>query len=115
MATSGRIENGLSESDITYLDIKELNQILKEKQVPKLEQQYIKQQRRRNRMKTYRRDNRQRKAEEHESQILTHARLLAELALLKQEVSQLWCERFTLMRQIMDPSEGSDEDDLVVD
>ena len=115
MATSGRFENILSESDITYLNIKELNEILKEKQVPKLEQQYIKQQRRKNRMKTYRRDNRQRKAEEHESQILTHARLLAELALLKQEVSQLRYERLTLMRQIMDPSEGSDEDDLVVD
>ena len=38
MATSGGIGNGLSESDITYFNIKELNEILKEKQVQKLEQ-----------------------------------------------------------------------------
>ena len=115
MATSGKIENILSESDITRLDIKELNRILKEEQIPNLEQRYIKQRRRRNKMKTYRKDSLQRKAEEHEFQILTHARLSAELALLQQEVSQLWYHRSTLMKQIMDSSEGSEEEYLIVD
>ena len=115
MATGGRIENILSESDITCLNIKDLNKILKEEQVSKLEQQDIKQQRRRNRMKTYRRDSRQRKAKENESLLLTHASLLAELAMLKQEVTQLWNLRSTIMKQIVDPSEGSDEDYLIVD
>ena len=115
MATSGRMEDILSESDITFLDIKELNKILKEEQVSKLEQQELKQQRRRNRMKTYRKDSRQRKAKEQESVILTHSSLLAELAMLKQEVAQLRHKRSTIMKKIIDTSEGSDEEYIIVD
>ena len=115
MSTSGRIKNILSESDIICLDIKDLNKILKEEQVSKLEQQDIKQQRRRNRMKTYRRDSRQRKARENESLLLTHANLLAELTMLKQEVTQLRYHRSIIMKQIMVRNEGSDEEYLIVD
>ena len=115
MATSGRIEDILSESDITCLDIKDLNKILKEEQVSKLERQDIKQQRRKNRMKTYRRDSRQRKAKDEKSVMLTHAGLLAELAMLNQEVAQLRYQRSTMMKQIIDSSEGSDEEYIIVD
>ena len=86
MATSGRI-NYIS--GLPYLDIKESNKIIKEKQVSKLEQQYIKPQRRRNRMETYRRESQQRHANVLESLMLKRDRLQAELASLSQEIFQL--------------------------
>ncbi|KAI6650566.1 hypothetical protein LOD99_7616 [Oopsacas minuta] len=114
MATKRTIDQMLSEADITGLDIKELNKKLKEDRVPKCEQQHIKKQRRRIKMKTYRKDSRQRKAKEYESLEHERARLAAILATLQHEVVQLRDRRSAIMHQIMDV-EGSDEEFLIVD
>ena len=115
MAMKKATEQILSDADITGLDIKELNQKLKEERIPKCDQQHIKKQRRRIKMKTYRKESRQRKAKQYESLELERARLSAELARLRQEVVELRCHRTSIMHAIMDQSDESSEEYLIVD
>ena len=115
MATKGKSNPKLSEADITGLDIKDLNQKLKEERVPKCEQQHIKKQRRRIKMKKYRKESRLRKAKEYEILELERARLFEELSRLQREVVQLRNHRSSIMEQIMEHAEGSDDEFLIVD
>ncbi|KAI6646568.1 hypothetical protein LOD99_12689 [Oopsacas minuta] len=115
MTSKGRNDQMLSQADITGLDIKELNKRLKEDRVPKCEQQHIKKQRRRIKMKTYRKESRQRKANEYETLEHERARLAAYLAILQEEVVQLRESRTSIMHQITEHFDGSDEEFLIVD
>ena len=115
MATSSTTKNIFREADITGLDIKDLNKKLKEERVSKREQQDIKKQRRRIKMKIYRKESRQRKARECECLELERGRLSAELARLQQEVVQLQSIRCSIVQNMMDEVEGSDEEFIIVD
>ncbi|KAI6650609.1 hypothetical protein LOD99_7659 [Oopsacas minuta] len=113
MATRGK-DQMLSEADITRLDIKDLNKKLKEERVSKCDCQLIKKQRRRNKMKTYRKESCQRKAKKYEKLELERQRLSDVLALLQQEVVQLRSSRSSMMENIMKHVEG-EEEFLIVD
>ena len=78
----------ITETTIIHLNIKDLNKILKQKNIPKYESIKIKRLRRKSRMKEYRRDSRMRKLTEQELMEKKES-LQNELNGIRQEVSDL--------------------------
>ena len=66
MASYNSYIEEITEAAIINLNIKDLNKILKQKNIPKYESMEIKRHRRKSRMKKYRRDSRMRKPTEQE-------------------------------------------------
>ena len=79
----------ITEAAIIHLNIKDLNKIIKQKNIPKYESMEIKRLRRKSRMKKYRRDSRMRKSTEQERLMEEKESLQNELIGIRQEVSDL--------------------------
>ena len=89
MASYNNCNEGITEAEITGLNIRELNKKLKQNNVSKYEQQEIKKQRRKIKMKKYRRDSRMRRATDLEKLIELKALLRDEFVGINQEVIYL--------------------------
>ena len=79
----------LSNQEIVHLDIKELNKILKDERISLSDQADIKKMRRRERMKKYRRECRERKSSEYSTLIREKEKLYDEWSDLMEEVERL--------------------------
>ena len=79
----------LSSEDIVHLDIKELNKILKDERIPASDQSDIKKMRRREKMKKYRKECRERKSMEYSQLVDEREKLYDEWTDLIEEVEML--------------------------
>lgn len=114
MASYNNYAEEITEADIMSLNIKDLNKILKQKNVSKYEQIEIKKQRRKIKMKKYRKDSRMRKATELEKLIEMRALLLDEFFGLNQEVVYLRNSR-ELLRELIRDDDDEYGEYVVVD
>lgn len=114
MASYNNYTEEITEADIMSLNIKDLNKILKQKNVSKYEQIEIKKQRRKIKMKKYRKDSRMRKATELEKLIEMRALLLDEFFGLNQEVVYLRNSR-ELLRELIRDDDDEYGEYVVVD
>ena len=114
MASYNNYNEGITKAEITGLNIKELNIKLKQNNFSKNEQEVIKKQRRKIKMKKYRKDSRMRKATELERLIELRALLLDELFGINQEVVYLRSSR-ELLSELMHDDDDEYGDYVVVD
>lgn len=115
MASNTSYNEDITEAEIMGLNIKELNKKLKQNNVSKYEQQEIKKQRRKIKMKKYRRDSRMRKATELERLIELKALLLDEFFGINQEVLYLRNSKELLCELMRDDDDDEYGEYVVVD
>ena len=102
MASYNNYTEEITEADIKSLNIKDLNKKLKQKNISKYEQTEIKKQRRKIKMKKYRKDSRMRKATELEKLIEMRALLIDEYFGLNLEVIELRTSKEMLLELTRD-------------
>ena len=115
MASYSNYNEEITDEDIKSLNIKELNKKLKQKNISKFDQVEIKKQRRKIKMKKYRKDSRMRKATELDNLIEIRALLLDEYCGLNQEVVYLRISKELLCRQMRDDDDDEYGEDVEVD